>query len=86
MFNKLTYININKCTLFFQLNIYDIIEFQKHFHKNKMKVFNQLRSLLIFAAVVMFIYQTVQAVLRYVESPTVIFNSETKFNDEFKPR
>ena len=51
-----------------------------------MKFFTHVRSVLIFAALVMFIYQTVQAIMRYVESPTVIVNSETKFSDEFKPR
>ena len=40
----------------------------------------------MFAALVMFIYQTVQAVIHYIESPTVIINSETEFSDEFKPK
>jgi hypothetical protein len=51
-----------------------------------MKIITHARNVIIFAAMVMFIYQTVQAVIRYIESPTVIVNSETVFSDEFKPR
>jgi hypothetical protein len=51
-----------------------------------MKFYARVRNLIMFAAMVMFIYQTAQAVIHYKESPTVIVNSEIEFSKEFIPR
>lgn len=51
-----------------------------------MEIINKIRSLLLLAALILFIYQTTLAIIHYIESPTVIVNSETELNEDLLPR
>ena len=51
-----------------------------------MEIIKKIRSVLLLAALILFIYQTTLAIIHYIESPTVIVNSETEVNENLLPR
>ena len=51
-----------------------------------MKVVKNIRNVLQFIAIILFVYQTCQALVKYFDSPTVIIKTETTLDDIVKPR